>query len=186
MESTLPLTISAQFGLIAQDVFFNNRVASKNIRGYFLLKKGEFAYNKSYSSEYPWGAVKRLDKYESGVLSTLYIIFRPVSLNSDFLVFYYDTTNWFKEVAIRAAEGARNHGLLNISPVDFFDTELLVSKDKSEQAKIGTFFRGLDNLISLHQRKRFFYFSLIRITNALLCLRPYFPILELCVDMFFA
>ena len=165
MESTLPLTISAQFGLIAQDVFFNNRVASKNIRGYFLLKKGEFAYNKSYSSEYPWGAVKRLDKYESGVLSTLYIIFRPVSLNSDFLVFYYDTTNWFKEVAIRAAEGARNHGLLNISPVDFFDTELLVSKDKSEQAKIGTFFRGLDNLISLHQRK---YEKLQKVKKSLL------------------
>ena len=38
-------------------------------------KKGEFAYNKSTSSDAPWGAVKRLDKYEMGVLSTLYIVF---------------------------------------------------------------------------------------------------------------
>ena len=65
-------------------------------------------------------------------------------------------------------------------------TAVSIVYNKIEQAKIGNFFKQLDALIALHQRKRFFYFSLIRITNALLCLRPYFPILELCVDMFFA
>ena len=59
LESDLPLTISAQYGLIDQETFFNKKVASKDVSGYYLLKKGEFAYNKSYSSDYPWGAVKR-------------------------------------------------------------------------------------------------------------------------------
>ncbi|MGD1370324.1 restriction endonuclease subunit S, partial [Enterococcus faecium] len=77
LESTLPLTISAQFGLVDQNTFFNKQIASKDVSGYYLLKKGEFAYNKSYSNGYPWGAVKRLDKYDMGVLSTLYICFRP-------------------------------------------------------------------------------------------------------------
>ena len=63
LESTLPLTISAAEGLIEQTAFFNNVVASSNVSGYYLLKKGEFAYNKSYSNGYPFGAVKRLDKY---------------------------------------------------------------------------------------------------------------------------
>ncbi len=70
LESTLPLTISAQFGLIDQNEFFDKQVASKDVSGYYLLKKGDFAYNKSYSNGYPWGAVKRLDRYEKGVLST--------------------------------------------------------------------------------------------------------------------
>ncbi|PFO62771.1 restriction endonuclease subunit S [Bacillus cereus] len=153
LESTLPLTISAQFGLIDQNTFFKKQVASKDISGYYLLEKGEFAYNKSYSNDFPWGVVKRLDKYDMGVLSTLYITFRPTKVNSDFLVSYYDSNKWHKEVSMRAAEGARNHGLLNISAQDFFDTELKIPKENNEQEKIGIFFKQLDDIIALHQRK---------------------------------
>lgn len=153
LESDLPLTISAQYGLIDQETFFNKKVASKDVSGYYLLKKGEFAYNKSYSSDYPWGAVKRLDNYEMGVLSTLYIVFRPNSIDSDFLAVYYDSPKWYKKVSMRAAEGARNHGLLNISPQDFFDTELIFPVNQSEQTALGSFFQDIDQLISLQQRK---------------------------------
>lgn len=152
-ESTLPLTISAQDGLVDQNDFFNKQVASRDVTGYFLVKNGEFAYNKSYSNGYPWGAIKRLDKYDMGVLSTLYIVFRPTEINSQFLVSYYDTTRWYREVSKNAAEGARNHGLLNIAPTDFFNTLLVVPKIVDEQEKIGSFFKQLDNTIALHQRK---------------------------------
>ncbi|MCU5379720.1 restriction endonuclease subunit S [Bacillus cereus] len=152
LESTLPLTISAQYGLVDQVTFFNKQVASKDVSNYYLLKNGEFAYNKSYSNGYPWGAVKRLDRYDMGVLSTLYITFKPTLINSDFLVSYYDTTRWHKEVSMRAAEGARNHGLLNISASEFFDTNLKVP-NKEEQIKIGNFFKQLDDTIALHQQE---------------------------------
>ncbi|MBT9677171.1 restriction endonuclease subunit S [Levilactobacillus brevis] len=152
-ESTLPLTISAQDGLVDQNDFFNKQVASRDVTGYFLVKNGEFAYNKSYSNGYPWGAIKRLDKYDMGVLSTLYIVFRPTKINSQFLVSYYDTTRWYREVSKNAAEGARNHGLLNIAPTDFFNTLLVVPKIVDEQQKIGSFFKHLDDTIALHQRK---------------------------------
>ena len=153
LESELPLTISAQHGLINQETFFNKKVASKDVSGYYLLKKGEFAYNKSYSSDYPWGAVKRLDNYEMGVLSTLYIVFRPNSIDSDFLAVYYGSPKWHRGVSMRAAEGARNHGLLNISPQDFFDTELIFPVNRPEQAAIGSFFQELDQLITLQQHE---------------------------------
>ena len=151
--STLPLTISAQFGLVDQTTFFKKQVASKDVSGYYLLKNGEFAYNKSYSKDYPWGTIKRLDLYDMGVLSTLYILFKPVLINSNFLVAYYETDYWHKEIAIRSAEGARNHGLLNITARDFFDTRLIIPENNIEQKQIGHFFETLDKLITLHQRK---------------------------------
>lgn len=158
LESELPLTISAQYGLIDQNEFFDKRIASRDVSGYYLLKKGEFAYNKSTSSDAPWGAVKRLDRYEMGVLSTLYIVFalkEDGNIDSDFLVSYYDTDCWHKGVQAIAAEGARNHGLLNITPADYFETVLTVPSNVKEQHQIGTFFAKLDSLITLHQRECF-------------------------------
>ena len=157
-ESTLPLTISAQYGLVDQITYFNNRVASRDVSNYYLVMNGEFAYNKSTSDGYPFGAVKRLDLYEKGVLSTLYIVFAPKKeqqIDSDYLTVFFDTDRWHKGVAERAAEGARNHGLLNISAEDFFDIDLSVPKDIVEQKQIGAFIRQLDTLITLHQRKPF-------------------------------
>ena len=159
-ESTLPLTISAQYGLVDQITYFNNRVASRDVSNYYLVLNGEFAYNKSTSDGYPFGAVKRLDLYEKGVLSTLYIVFAPKKeqqIDSDYLTVFFDTDRWHKGVAERAAEGARNHGLLNISAEDFFDIDLSVPKDIVEQKQIGAFIRQLDDLITLHQRQHFLH-----------------------------
>ena len=156
LESTLPLTISAQYGLINQNEFFDKRIASKDVSGYFLIRNGEFAYNKSTSSDAPWGAIKRLDRYESGVLSTLYIVFKisdERKTNSDYIVTYYNTDLWHKGIQAIAAEGARNHGLLNVAPADFFETNLTMPKDYAEQQQIGSFFQQLDHLITLHQRE---------------------------------
>jgi type I restriction enzyme S subunit len=156
LVSTLPLTISAQYGLIDQNNFFDKRVASKDVSGYYLVNKGEFAYNKSTSSDAPWGAIKRLDRYENGVLSTLYIVFainETAEVDSDYLVTYYDTDLWHRGIREIAAEGARNHGLLNIAPADFFETSLAIPQDIDEQKAIGRYFSELNTLITLHQRK---------------------------------
>ena len=157
LVSELPLTISAQYGLIDQNEFFDKRVASKDVSGYYLIENGEFAYNKSTSTDAPWGAIKRLDRYKNGVLSTLYIVFgikenNPV--DSDFLVSYYSTNLWHKGIHEIAAEGARNHGLLNIAPADFFETKLMIPQDIEEQKKIGKYFEELERLITLHHRKQ--------------------------------
>lgn len=156
LVSNLPLTISAQYGLIDQNEFFDKRIASKDVSNYYLIHKGEFAYNKSTSTDAPWGAIKRLDRYENGVLSTLYIIFRILDENqvdSDYLASYYNTALWYKSIRMIAAEGARNHGLLNIAPDDFFETTLMIPRDIAEQKKIGAYLKNLDDLITLHQRK---------------------------------
>ena len=154
MESTLALTIASALGLVSQNDYFNNRVVGANIRNYYLLKRGEFAYNKSYSNGYPFGSVKRLDRYEQGILSTLYIVFTiDDSISSDYLTHFFDTTLWHKDVAERAAEGARNHGLLNISAEDFLDIAIWKPRSIEEQQQIASYFTSLDKQIALQTQR---------------------------------
>ena len=151
--SKLPLTISAKYGLVDQITFFNKIVASTDMSNYYLLKKGEFAYNKSYSNDYPWGAIKRLDNYEQGVLSALYICFATQdNVESDFILQYFESPKWHKSVSEIAVEGARNHGLLNISVQDFFQTYHYVPKEKKEQTKIATLLYLIDERISTQNK----------------------------------
>ncbi|AIY83229.1 type I restriction modification DNA specificity domain protein [Clostridium baratii str. Sullivan] len=151
--SNRPLTISAQYGLVDQEEFFNKIVASKNLEGYYLLNNGDFAYNKSYSNGYPFGAIKRLDRYENGAVSTLYICFKNrANTDSDFLVQYFETSRWHKEVSGIAVEGARNHGLLNISVLDFFETIHRIPS-LEEQTKIANFLSNIDNVIEEQEGK---------------------------------
>lgn len=149
----LPLTISAQYGLVDQITFFNKVIASADMSNYYLLTKGDFAYNKSYSSEYPWGAIKRLDRYEYGALSSLYICFRPLShVSSDFLMHYFETKKWHQGVSEIAVEGARNHGLLNIGIQDFFATSHYMPQELSEQKKIAAFLNLIEKRISVQNK----------------------------------
>ena len=154
LETELPVTISSQDGIIAQTQFFNSVVASSNLRGYYLIKKGEFAYNKSYSNGYPYGSVKRLEKYDMGALSTLYIVFAlSKDIDHDYVIYFFETMLWHNEVAMRAAEGARNHGLLNIGADDFLDIQIIVPTTLSEQRKIASFFVHLDKQIAIAQQR---------------------------------
>ena len=151
-QSNLPLTISSKDGLVDQVTYFNKKVSSKDMSGYYLLKNGEFAYNKSYSVDYDFGSIKRLDMYGEGALSTLYICFALKKHNSDFIKTYFDSLKWYKEIYMIAAEGARNHGLLNVPTEDFFDTVHALPKSIDEQTKIADFLTLLEQRI-LKQKK---------------------------------
>lgn len=120
---------------------------------YYLLHKGDFAYNKSYSSEYPWGAIKRLDCYEQGTLSSLYICFKPYShVSSDFLTHYFETSKWHQGISEIAVEGARNHGLLNVGIQDFFETRHCLPQSLLEQEKIAKFLNLIEERIATQNK----------------------------------
>ena len=148
-ESSRALTISSVDGLIDQGEFFKKQIASKDTSGYYLLKKGDFAYNKSYSVGYDYGSIKRLDRYEDGVVSTLYICMSLTSdTNSDYLTHYFDSMKWNKSVSEISAEGARNHGLLNIPTEAFFQTKHFLASSSDEQQKIADFLSNVDSIIT--------------------------------------
>ena len=152
--SDIPLTISAQHGLIDQRTFFSKAVASADMSGYYLLKNGEFAYNRSSSGEFPFGSIKRLDQYKAGAVSTLYICFglRDQSPVSDFIKWYFDSSKWHREAGLICAEGARNHGLLNVPTVGFFNTVHHIPVNKDEQEKIAVFLSLVDRRLTAQRR----------------------------------
>ena len=148
------LTISAQQGLINQKDYFNKSVSAKDVTGYYLLHKDDFAYNKSYSQGYPLGAIKRLKKYDKGVVSTLYICFKSIQDNIDFLEQVFNGGRLNHEIHKIAQEGARNHGLLNISVVEFFKDIKLNIPTKPEQQKIAAFLTAVDTKIEQLSKKK--------------------------------
>ena len=150
-ETSLPLTISSKDGLVDQVTYFNKTVASKDMSSYYLLKNGEFAYNKSYSVGYDFGSIKRLDCYPMGALSTLYICFALKRHDSDFIRAYFDSLKWYREIYMISAEGARNHGLLNVPTDEFFQTVHYIPQDASEQRKIADFLIAFDRRIAAQQ-----------------------------------
>ena len=142
------LTISAQYGRISQLEFFKKSVASSDVTGYYLLHRGEFAYNKSSSQGRPVGAIKPLRLYDKGVVSTLYICFKcnnPEEI--DFWEQYFDAGILDSEILSIAQEGARNHGLLNISTGDFFGLNVILPTPP-EMKKIAECLSSFDDVIT--------------------------------------
>ena len=149
------LTISAQYGLISQYDFFHKNVAAIDVLNYYLIKRNDFAYNKSRSQGYPYGAIKSLKLYEDGVVSPLYICFRLKNndYNNDFFEQYFGAELINYEIGKMAQEGARHHGLLNISTYDFFNKVLLFVPSPPEQNKIAACLRSIDEDIIFTTQK---------------------------------
>lgn len=148
------ITISAQRGFIRQEEYFNKRVASKTLSGYYLIEKGDFAYNKSYSKGYPMGAFKRLDNLDKAVVTTLYICFSlRDNINSDFLLNYFEGGLIVNNLMKIAQEGGRAHGLLNIGLSDFFGLKLTIPSTLKEQQAIAKVLTTADKVIVLAKEK---------------------------------
>jgi type I restriction enzyme S subunit len=147
------VTISAQRGFVRQEDYFNKRVASETLSGYYLIEKGDFAYNKSYSKGYSMGAFKRLDDFDKAVVTTLYICFSiKDNVNSDFLVNYFEGGLMIDNLMKIAQEGGRAHGLLNISLGDFFSLKMKLPSVKEQEA-IANILSASDKEIELQQAK---------------------------------
>ena len=117
------LTSSGKRGLVSQTEYYKKSVAGADISGYYMLEQGDFAYNRSSSNGYPFGAIKRLERYTRGVLSTLYLCFRldkTDEIDGDYLTHFFESGFLNRQLAAICQEGARSHGLLNVAQSDFF------------------------------------------------------------------
>ena len=149
------MTISAQRGFVAQTDFFNKSVASETLESYYLVFKDEFCYNKSYSNGYPMGAIKRLSEADKAVVTSLYICFKvkpETNTNIDYLSYYFDNGGLNRGLTKIANEGGRAHGLLNVTPKDFFGLSFEIPSLK-EQTAIAEVLIAADREIELAKEK---------------------------------
>lgn len=153
--NTTVVTISAQRGFVRQTDFFNKNIASEITDNYFLVEKGEFCYNKSYSNGYPWGATKRLKDFEKAVVTTLYICFGIKDkgmANPEFFEQYFEANLLDEGLTKIAHEGGRAHGLLNVTPSDFFSLVVTIPSI-AEQTAIALVLQAADKEIGLLKAK---------------------------------
>ena len=132
-----PLTVSAQRGLVEQSSYFAKQIAATDNDHYLLLQRGEFAYNRSASIGYPLGAIKRLDSFDEGIVSTLCLCFgiaHEEKTDSDFLVGLIEAGLLNRELRAIAQEGARSHGLLNVTATDFFNIRVSLPNIDEQRA----------------------------------------------------
>jgi type I restriction enzyme S subunit len=149
------VTISAQRGFVVQTDFFNKSVASEILDNYFLVHKNEFCYNKSHSNGYPMGAIKRLKSFDKAVVTTLYICFKlkeKPQTNIDFFEQYCESGLLNKELVKVANEGGRAHGLLNVTPADFFNMHMRIPSIE-EQTAIASVLVNADKEIEIQKQK---------------------------------
>jgi len=145
-KNTNVVTISAQRGFVKQEDFFNKIVASEILDNYFLVEKGEFCYNKSYSNGYPWGATKRLNDFDKAVVTTLYICFQIKDEKNnlgDFFEQFFEANLLDSGLTQIAHEGGRAHGLLNVTPNDFLNLKITIPSFK-EQIAIAQVLKAFD------------------------------------------
>lgn len=148
------LTISACDGLVEQEAYFKKEVAGKDKSNYFFLSQDDYAYNRSSSRGNPYGAIKRLRKHSSGIVSPLYVCFRMNKelVDYNYAEYAFDSGVLNKELGMVVQEGARNHGLLNIAIEDFFNCRIeLPAYD--EQVKIAEILRVVFYSVELQEKE---------------------------------
>lgn len=146
------LTISAANGWMNQEDRFSGNIAGKEQKNYTLLHKGELSYNHGNSKLAKYGTVFSLESYEEALVPRVYHSFKMTNGDAKFIEYYFATKIPDRELSKLVSSGARMDGLLNINYDDFMGIKVTIPS-LPEQIKISSFFGGLDNLITLHQRE---------------------------------
>lgn len=152
-ESEAPIMmITANNGFIEQSERYAFNNAGESLKKYILLKKGELAYNHGASKLRPYGSCFALTTAEAARIPFVYHCFSAENQNAEFMSIELNGAEIENQLRKIVSSGARMDGLLNISFDEYTSVSVLLPGTE-EQDRIADFFRQLDNLIALHQRK---------------------------------
>ncbi len=152
-ESSAPIMmITANNGFIEQSERYAFNNAGESLKKYILLKRGELAYNHGASKLRPYGSCFSLTTAENARIPFVYHCFAIGENDPEFVSTELNGSRIEGQLRKIVSSGARMDGLLNISFEEYSCVELMLPS-VPEQEMISTFFRSIDNLITLHQRK---------------------------------
>lgn len=121
---------------------------------YTVIRKGDFSYTKTYSSEYPQGCVYMLKEHDEAAVPHTYISFH---FNEDcipaFYNGYFETNYYGRQLAKYTSKGFGSSGVLSIKPSDFFSIMLPTPTSKAEQQKIADCLSSIEELIAAEENK---------------------------------
>jgi type I restriction enzyme S subunit len=141
------LTVTNKNGFVLPEEHFSKVVASENLKNYKIISKGEFAYNPSRINV---GSIAKLKKYDKGVLSPMYVIFRTKEgINSEYLEQWLNTREANIKIRNSSAGSVRQ-------TVDFksFGLIKLYLPSRDEQEEIVNILSSVDKEIEKLEEKK--------------------------------
>lgn len=124
-------TASAKEGLIDEERYFKKKVSGNDKSNYQIVRKGDYVFSKSSSRDAPFGVFIRF-KDEIGIVSPLYWVLRPKrEIDQNLIRIWFSSSFAAKQFKSKCQEGARNHGMLNISLSDFLAIKMWKSLPQS-------------------------------------------------------
>lgn len=147
-------TNSAEFGIITQRDFFDHSVSKiTNLDTYYIVGKDDFVYNPRISSSAPFGPINRNKLGRTGVISPLYTVFKSHDIDKTYLEYFFKSSYWHRFMYFNGDSGARADRY-SIKDSVLFQMPIPVPS-MNEQKEIGSLFKSIDDLITLHQRVQF-------------------------------
>lgn len=149
------MSIDSSIGLISQLEKFGKEIAGNSYSNYIVIKKNDFAFNKSSTKIFPEGQISILENYDSGAVpNSIFTCFRThiEVVNPNFLKFLFDNNIHGKWLRKFIAIGARANGALNVNNSDLLALQIPLP-NLEEQKKIAESLSSIDNLINEQSNK---------------------------------
>jgi len=151
-NSTAPIMmITANNGFINQSERYSFNNSGDSLKKYILLKQNELAYNHGASKIRPYGSCFTLECEEARV-PFVYHCFSVEDNDPEVISTELNSSRVESQLRRIISSGARMDGLLNISFEEYCSVSLMLPSVQ-EQRFLSRFFKTLENLITLHQRK---------------------------------
>ncbi|BAR06433.1 restriction endonuclease S subunit [Scardovia inopinata] len=145
-------TNSAELGIVSQLDFFDRNLSNaENIVNYYIVRAKDFVYNPRISAAAPVGPINCNNLEREGIISPLYTVFRTHCIDTNYLEWFFKSSDWHKFMRYYGDSGARSDRF-SIKDSLFFEMPIPYPVIE-EQRKIGEFFKTLDDLIAATDKK---------------------------------
>lgn len=113
------LSVTNSRGFVLPEDQFERRVASADLSNYKVVTRGQYAYNPSRINV---GSIARLDDWETGVLSPMYVVFGldNAKVNSDYFLHWLDSHEARERIKKSAQGSVRETVSFTESPPSHF------------------------------------------------------------------
>ncbi|MDM1769347.1 restriction endonuclease subunit S [Acinetobacter sp. 226-4] len=141
------LSVTNHSGFVLPENQFSKRIASDEVSHYKVVRKGQYGYNPSRINV---GSFARLDQFENGLLSPMYVVFSITSpsLDSDFFL-YWMQSNEAKQRIDNSTQGSVRDSV----GFDAISSFVFKLPELQEQRKIARVIALADQEIDTLQKK---------------------------------
>lgn len=121
------LSVTNHSGFVLPEEQFERRVASANVSNYKVVEQGQYAYNPSRINV---GSIARLDDWENGILSPMYVVFKldTKKVYSDYFLHWLNSSEARQRIknsaqgSVRETVSFKDLGAINI-PLPAMDVQ---------------------------------------------------------------